>query len=730
VFAATKFQAPPARAEHVRRARLLNAVSGPLAPRHLLISAPAGFGKSTLATQWAEGFPRATWISLSAEDDEPGQFWDAFIVAVQKVIPHFGRSEREVLLGGGDVRAVLVRLLDQLAQETEELAVVFDDLHVITDPDCHDGLDYLLRRAPPSLHLCLCTRHDPPLNLERAVVHGELAVVRGADLLFDEQEANEFLLERLQLGLSPDEARALAEETEGWAAGLYLAALAVRAGGPQARHRRVRDYLSSEVLESATVQDLRLLEDLALFDRFSGPMLDHVLQTEDSARHLEELEQSNLFVIPLDATGTWFRLHHLIADLLRERLEAHDPDRAPRLQARAADWHLAHGDIPEAIQARLRAGQFEAAADLIARHHAVYLNQSRLGATVARWLDRLPPQLVAGDPQLALDRAWVAGMNGRQEEMEYWLELATELPGNGPLPDGSASAEAQAAVIAGCFSTRDFRVRLERAREAALLDRPGSPWYALAHAATGLWGYLVDGPTEEVLHALAVASRNANAPEQAVTAAFAPAIEAAVFADTGQRAHAEAAIRAADRARQRFEIERVPQASVAWWATAYAHLSLGHLAEAAADAAAGVAASYDLPPEHDAVAWAPANLIQLARVHVALGEYEPARKALAEARERLDLFDYPGRLAGWLEDAELAVSTSGAAPAAAEDLSERELAVLALMAQPLTLRQIGGRLHISYNTVKSHARSIYAKLGAASRAEAVDRARRLGLVTE
>jgi LuxR family maltose regulon positive regulatory protein len=728
VFAATKFQAPPRRAEHVRRARLLDAISGPLAPRHLLISAPAGSGKSTLAAQWSESFPRAAWISLGEEDDEPGQFWDAFILALQSVIGDFGSSERSVLVAGGDVSAVLVRLLDQIADETLAVAVVFDDLHLISHPECHGGLDFLLNRAPPSLHVCLCSRADPPLNLERAIVHGELAVVRGADLLFDPGEAEEFLDERLGLGLGAAALEELLEETEGWAAGLYLAALAIRAGGPQTGSRRMRDYLSTEVLGAAAPEAVRFVEEVALFDRFSGAMLDDVLGTRGSAARLEQLERSNLFVIPLDATGTWFRLHQLFAELLRERLRRRAPQRAPELLARAADWHLSHGDVPAAVLSRVRAGEAEGAGDLIARHHATFLNGSRLGATVDRWLDLLPPETVAGSPPLALDRAWVAGLNGWQAEMDSWLEVATGLPDAGPLPDGSASAAAQAAVIRACFGSRDFRLRLERAREASRLDRPESPWFALAHAAVGLWGYLTEGPTDEVTQALAVASRHATTLDQAVTAAFAPALQAAAFADLGQRARAEAAISAAARARRLFEMERLPQASITWWATAHAHLTLGRVAEAAADAEAGVAASHDLLPERDVVAWAPANLIQLGRVRVALADFAAAEEALSEARDRLAVIDHPGRLGTWLEEAEAAVRKAGAAPAL-EDLSERELAVLAMMAEPLTLREIGARLHISLNTVKTHARSIYLKLAVGSREEAVARGRQRRLIT-
>jgi LuxR family maltose regulon positive regulatory protein len=731
MFVATKFQAPPARAEHVVRTRCLRLVTGPVTAQHLLVSAPAGAGKSTFVAQWAASFERAAWVSLADEDGDPGQFWSAFIAGLGTVAPGVGVDTVAPLIAGADVTGELVRLVDELVALAGDTAVVLDDLHLIDDVECLTQLEWLLEHAPANFHVGLCSRADPPLPLHRLIAHGRLAVVRGAELLFDDAEADEFLRRRLGFELDRASVATIVARTEGWAAGLYLTAIAMRNGAaatsiPTGGDRRVRSYLDAEVLDAVDAERLEFLERVSLLPKFSAEMCDRVLGRSDSARMIAVLESRNLFVIPLDRSGTWFRLHHLFAEFMRERLS---PAERARVYARAAEWHLDHDEVADAIIALAHAGRPEAAAELVAAHHARYINLSRFGATVARWLDLLPAELVARSPPLCLSRAWIAGVSGRTDEMEDWVARA-ELGGyEGTLPDGCVSVQAEAQLIRACFKFADLGEVLRLAREVASIDRPESSWWPLSHFVSGFCEYLTSGPTDSAIESLTDAERAAVGPGHAVVAVAAPSLLAAAHAERHREADALAAIQRASEARNAFGVQRVPQAAISWWSTARALLLLGRLSAAEHDAEAGVAATAVLTPEHDATMVVPPCLIHLARVRILQGRDVEARRLLADARRRLTFAPDPARLAAWLDEAERAAAPALAGIDGVDELSERELAVLRLLADALAIREIAAALSVSPNTVKSQTSSIYRKLGTSSRADAVARARELGILT-
>jgi LuxR family maltose regulon positive regulatory protein len=733
VFATTKFQPPRLREEYVRRERCLRDMTGPLAARHLVISAPAGAGKSTLAAQWAAGFERSSWLSLAEEDDEPGRFWAAVISALGAIVPGAGSGSVAPLVAGADVKGELVSVIGELSELEMDACLVVDDMHLIRDPSVIEQIEWFIRHAPDELHFCGCSRALPVRNLDRLIAHGEIAVVTGADLLFSRAEVEEFMRGRLALSLRETELEVILQRTEGWAAGLYLTALAVRNGAtveamPAGGDRNVRHFLREEVLAGVNQERLAFLEVVSILDRFSAEIVDYVAERSGAEAVIRELEQRNLFVIPLDVTGTWFRLHHLFAELLSERMRARDPDRVRRLNERAAGWHLEHGDHSAAVLALIRAERPEAAGSLVATHYAAHINQSRLGSTVARWLKLLPVSLVASSPPLCLASAWVAGINGRVQELEEWLARARERAYEGPLPDGAASIEAEALLCRTCFRYADFALVLEEARRAASLDRPQSSWWALEHFVVGIVEYLTRGPGEEAITALTIAESAATKPEHAVVAAAAPALLAAAHAERRERDAALSALKRAAQARDGFGVGRVPQAAISWWACARAWLLLGRLEQAERDALAGVEATAGLAPERDSTMVVPPCLIHLALVRIAQERRTEARALLSQARRRIALAPDPARLAAWLQEAERASAPKLENVAGAEPLSVRELTVLEQLASPLSLREIAQELSVSGNTVKSQVRSIYAKLSVGSRQEAVERGRRLGLL--
>lgn len=735
VFAQTKFQPPRVRDQHVVRARLLEQTKGMLAGHHLLVTAPAGAGKSTFAAQWARDTPHTAWVSLGEEDDEPGRFWSAVIGGLGTVVPGIGESELGALVAGGDVNAVLLRLLVEIGRSDLDIALMIDDLHLIEDRECLDGVSLVLNHAPPNLRLALCSRTTPQLDLNRLIAHGIVMVVEGHDLLLDQSEVEEFLCARLGFELEPGAVRSIFERTEGWAAGVYMAALAMRLGQqpvavPVGGDRRTRGYLTAEVLEEADPDRLAFLEGVSVLERFCARLCDHALGRTDSAEMIESLEQSNLFMIALDESGTWYRLHHLFAELLRERLEARGGARA--IYARAAEWHLEQDDYPAAIMARIKAEEFEVAGELIATHHVISINRSRLGAEVARWLDLLPPAVVRGTPALCLSRAWIAGAAGRLGEWEEWMERAGDTPHEGPLPDGSASVEAQIELMRGCFAFADHGAVLRHTRRAAELDRPESAWWALIQFVSGFAEWLGDGDREVALASLQRASEAVKGPQDALSAAVSPAIQAAIQAELGNTASARAALVRAEAVRRQFPaLEHVQHAAVSWWTTARARLLLGDIEGAERDAEFACAHTADIAPDRDSTMLVPPSLIALAHVRMAQGRREEARPLLLDAQNRLKLSKAPGRYTQWVTEslAELSPTVADVSGVpGVDELSERELEVLARFVGPLSLPEIGEELFVSQNTVKSHARSIYRKLNVGGRAEAVERGRELGLL--
>ncbi len=570
LYPATKFQAPPDRLEHVSRARCLATTGGgAIAAPHLLISAPPGAGKSTLAAQWAAQQPRCAWVSLTEYDNELGQFWAALIVAISGVVRGFGSGLLPRLLAGVELRRVLIELVDELASLDEPLAVVLDDLHVVTDAQIHASLAWLLERAPAQVRIAICTRVDPRLPIDRLVVRGRLTVLRGGDLPFDVQETTEFLQGRLGLALDRDELEAITRTTDGWVAGIYLAALSLQAdadpravidalaGGDQ----RVREYVEAEVLDKLAPDRLHFLAAVAVLERFSPALCDAVLGRSDSEAVLRELERSNLFVIPLDRTGTWFRLHHFFASLLRQCESSPRGAELVRLYERAAAWHREHDDVTAAIRYLIEADHPDDAGSLMAVAYPRYINTSRLGAILRSWLAMLPAEVVERSPGLCLMAAWVAGFEGAGQELERRLEQAVSIPPNGPLPNGSASAAAEAALLRSVFCAGDVEAGRRYAHEAARLDRHSSPWWPVRRALEGIWGFLVDGPTDAVLAILEEAAPLATAAGQDIVAATAYGDAAVLMLQRGAMASAELAARRCIGVRERSGIGRVPQAA-------------------------------------------------------------------------------------------------------------------------------------------------------------------------
>jgi LuxR family maltose regulon positive regulatory protein len=377
----TKLYAPAWRASMVSRPRLVERMTQGLGGRLTLVSAPAGFGKTTLLAEWVAGASASAgsvgWVSLDPGDNDPAVFWSYVLAALLAVRPDLGERSRALLNSPQPppIETVLTPLINEIGANGHPLVLVLDDYHVIDASHVHDGIVFLLDHMPSCLHLVLASRSDPPLALARLRARRDLTEVRSADLRFTSDEATCFLNRVMGLDLSSAKMAALEERTEGWIAGLQLAALSMQGradmrgfmAGFSGDNRHIADYLIQEVLRGQPERLRSFLLDTSILDRLTGPLCDAVTGSKDGRAQLEELERRNLFIVPLDDRRQWYRYHHLFGDVLRARSAAEDPDRARTLHRRASEWYEANGTPGEAVHHALAAREPTRTAALIER---------------------------------------------------------------------------------------------------------------------------------------------------------------------------------------------------------------------------------------------------------------------------------------------------------------------------------------------------------------------------
>ena len=439
----TKLYIPPPRPSVVLRPRLIARLNAGLHGALTLIAAPAGFGKTTLVSDWVAGNARPTaWLSLDAGDNDPARFLAYLVAALQTIAPHLGAGVVGALQSPQPppIEALLTVLLNDLTALPDPVVLVLDDYHVIDAQPVDRALTFLLERLPPQLHLVIATRADPQLPLARLRARGQLTELRAADLRFTPSEAATFLKQVMGLTLSPADIATLDERTEGWIAGLQLAALSLR-GHPDVPgfiqafagdHRYIMDYLVDEVLRRQPDPVRAFLLQTALLDRLSGPLCDAVTGQDDGKATLEALERGNVFVVPLDDRRQWYRYHHLFASVLAARLRAEQPAQVALLHRRASAWHERHGSAGEAIRHALAGGEGERAADLVERAWPA-MGRSSQQATLLGWLEALPDEVIRRRPVLSavyggalLACGQLGGVEARLRDAERWLDPAAD----------------------------------------------------------------------------------------------------------------------------------------------------------------------------------------------------------------------------------------------------------------------------------------------------------------
>ena len=446
------------------------------------MSAPPGFGKTTLLADWlaapASDSLIPVWVSLDPTDNESGAFWFALATAFHRALPTAGKAI--AMMEGPQpppIETVLTTLANELASVGSDVVLVLDDFHVIDASDVQDQVSFLLEHLPPSAHVVITTRSDPHFSLGRLRAQGQLVEVRAADLRFTRDEAAAYLNQAASLDLEASQVAALEERTEGWIAALQLAALSLQdrddvdgfISGFSGDDRFVVDYLVEEVLERQTEDVRRFLLWTCILDRLAGALCDAVTGQDGGQGMLEVLDRRNLFVIPLDARREWYRYHHLFADVLRARLSREEPDEVQNLHRRASTWFEQQGERSEAIGHALAGEDYERAAELI-ELAIPELRQARQEATMRRWLELLPDHLFQHRPVLSVGYVGALMANGEFADVEEllrgaerWLEPASDAGERRP-----ASSAAMVVVDEAEFRRLPSAVALYRAAQAQI----------------------------------------------------------------------------------------------------------------------------------------------------------------------------------------------------------------------------------------------------------------------
>jgi LuxR family maltose regulon positive regulatory protein len=734
-----KSSLPTVRAQFIERTALIDFLSAEPSRKLTLLSAPAGWGKTTVLAQWASGADhrrRRGWLPLDASDNDPTQFWTCAVMALREASPGVAPRTFELLKMGADLRQItLPTLINELAAIDHQIALILDDYQLIKNRAVHEQVGFVIDRMPGTFRLVIATRSDPALPLARLRASSDLLELRAEELRFQADEATDLLNGVLGLKLTDSQVQLLFHRTEGWAAGLYLAGLSL-AGRPDVAdfiktfagdNRHILDYLIAEVLDGQPPQMRSFLLRTSVLGRMSGALCDAILQTSGSASVLGKAERENLFVVPLDMSRRWYRYHHLFGELLRAELDRSEPNRVAGLHRRAAAWFEAEGLIDEAIRHLVAAGDIQGAVQLIAASWVTAFNRSRL-STVSCWLDALPPDTGPGDPRLSLAKAWVALHSGKLDAAGGWIE-AVEAECVGGTRDVDIIG-AQVAVLRAVhrFRSGHLAEALDTARRAinlGLSDAPlGGP---VAFCVYGSALYF-SGDIDEAQLAFRAAVSLAEKVGSHLASRYALGYLAMIRAHQGQLADAEELIgRATGSSTDLIDSEHFVDVMVSL-ATAITLEMRGDAAAAAksADIAVGLARKWAGTLELANALLVHANILG----H--LGEHSQSAASRNEAAMLLQRCTDAGIVAGLLtasqRDEGVEVCARNKACAFGEQLTAKELEVLGLLVTRLSRREIGQRLYVSLNTVKTHQRALYRKLGVEDRNAVVKRARELGLL--
>lgn len=482
----TKFHLPPQHAEIVSRPHLIERLNTITPGKLALVTAPAGFGKTTLVADWINNLlpesyqGRVAWLSLDNADNAPLQFWSYVIATIQRVSPSLGRTLLPSLLAAAPlppIESLLTALINEITLDGQPLLLGLDDYHEITNPEIHRAIAFLVENLSPNLYLVILSREDMPFSVSRYRVSGKLIEIRAADLRFSQAESAAFFNDLLSMALSSDDIQDLNTRTEGWVAGLQLAALSLKSTDDKSAfiqafkgsHRFLTDYLIDEVLSRQTPTIQQFLWRTAILDRFCVEVCDELTGSGNSHEVLRHLEQANLFIIPLDDERRWFRYHHLFAEFLRLRLYEHEKQKIDELYQRSIQWFKQAGLLREALQYALKAQDYEQAVELMDTLAPEILEHDN-HMLLIQWAAELPLALAAQQPLLCAYVGWAYLLSGQLNKTRHWLDTAEanipqSNPAKGQIIRGYVFAH-RAYIV---FMQGDYTTTLDYAQQALSL---------------------------------------------------------------------------------------------------------------------------------------------------------------------------------------------------------------------------------------------------------------------
>jgi LuxR family maltose regulon positive regulatory protein len=728
----TKLHMPRARG-FVLRPRLLDRLSASDA-RLALVAASPGTGKSTVLAHWTARDDRRAfaWVTIDPGDNDPARVWAHILEALERV----GLQSSEGLRSG--VREVdrrdgfLPGLVNALAGSERQIVLVLDDYHHLSNGTVHAELAYFVEHVPDNCRVAIGTRLDPPLPLARLRASGDLVELRDHDLRFTDPEAAELLRGELGVAIGGGAVDAILARTEGWAVGLYLAALALRGaddidtavssfGGVR---RHVVDYFVDEVLDGLDPERRTFLLESSVLERLSGDLCDFVLEREGSAELLETLVRSNKLVVPLDEDRHWYRYHNLLAEFLRGELGRGGSDRLMALHRRAATWLERAGLLEEAVSHAILSREVETVGRLVAGA-LIPLERLGRGMTIAGWLAQVDVDRIELDTRLAITSAWMALNRGDTETAERWLDVAEGRDEDESF-DGTASigvVTPMTRAVSAYF--RGAPTEAARRAEQAIDAGPPSVWRARAAVILGASLYWRGELGRARAHFERLLPRLEG---ESIPRVIALSYLGQILLEEGDVDGARAQLERGRALAQRLRLDRHLR-------TAGTYLALCRVAIRDGDpTAARELVAADLEPMRNRLepAQHAALLLVEARVSMALGEADAAEELLARAEDVVQMCDEWETIAERLAALEPAFGLTRARPTPSmqglEQLSPRELDVLRLLPTRLSKREIGRELYVSPDTIGTHTKAIYRKLGVHSRADAVASARALGLL--
>jgi LuxR family maltose regulon positive regulatory protein len=718
------------------RSRLLRSLDGCRSAALTLVDAPVGYGKTMLLRSWCGEQARpVAWIALDEADADPVRLWTYVASSVDRVAEGVGRlALKRLAVPGTPVEPAVDQLLNGLHLHAQPLAIVLDDLHLLGSEAAYRSVEHAVERLPENVRMLAATRSDPPIHLARLRARSALAEIRARELAFTVEEARELLVGREGIELADEDLERLVERTEGWPAGLYLAALWLRdLADPRegvrvfaGSHRQVADYLAGEVLESLAPDAKDFLIRTSVLGRFTPELCDAVLNRRDSAAVLAELKRSNVFIVALDGRGEWYRYHHLFGDLLRLELAHTRVVEPTELHRRAAEWYRGRGLVEDAIEHAAAAGDDRVVAEVLVEHQVAIFQTGRVQLFLS-WIRRLPAELLIEHPSLPAFGVLAAGQLGCPTvELQQLLSVAEQARRERP-ESWTPLYQAVLEVTQVAFIQSDVGAAVEHARRAVTAAQAdASNTFTVAALASLSNAFFYAGDLAQARTAALEAVERPEARERPGGYVAALGLLAAIDAEDGRPAGAEAWARQAIG-----YAEETGQANL--WPVALAHLGLasalastGHLAEAEREAARGERLRRTPQPT---AAHAHALLV-LAEVRAARSKLTHAARDLERARATINELPDPGRLPALAAtvDKTLNVGPVSRLQSLIEQPSDGELAVLRCLDSDLSQREIGAQLYLSVNTIKTHTRELYRKLGVHSRSAAVTRAATLGLL--